>query len=103
MNAILPIAESANHHPDIAISWKTVEVTLTTHSEGGVTDKDFALAEAIDAWPAEDSPRDLLLAWIRLMDVPEDAPPRSSQPTLRPTREALDMTYLLLLVASSWC
>ncbi|MGH2958813.1 MAG: 4a-hydroxytetrahydrobiopterin dehydratase [Solirubrobacterales bacterium] len=55
LNAILPIAESANHHPDIAISWKTVEVTLTTHSEGGVTDKDFALAEAIDALPTEDS------------------------------------------------
>lgn len=49
LNAILPVAESAGHHPDIRISWKTVEVTLSTHSEGTVTDKDFALADAIDA------------------------------------------------------
>ena len=48
LNAILPVAEAANHHPDVEISWKTVTVTLTTHSEGGVTDKDVALAEAID-------------------------------------------------------
>jgi 4a-hydroxytetrahydrobiopterin dehydratase len=49
LNAILPLAEGANHHPDVEISWKTVTITLTTHSEGGVTDKDFALAEEIDA------------------------------------------------------
>ena len=49
LNAILPVAESAGHHPDVAISWKTVTITLTTHSEGHVTDKDHALAEAIDA------------------------------------------------------
>lgn len=46
---IVPLAEAANHHPDIAISWKNVTVTLTTHSEGGLTDKDFALAREIDA------------------------------------------------------
>ena len=49
MNRIVPLAEAANHHPDIAISWKNVTVTLTTHSEGGLTDKDFALARQIDA------------------------------------------------------
>ena len=48
LNAILPVAEAAGHHPDIAISWKTVEITLTTHSEGHVTDKDHALAAEID-------------------------------------------------------
>lgn len=48
VNAILPVAERANHHPDLAISWGVVRVTLTTHSSGGVTDRDFALAEEID-------------------------------------------------------
>ena len=41
-------AEAANHHPDIDIRWRTVTFTLSTHSEGGVTSKDFALAEQID-------------------------------------------------------
>jgi 4a-hydroxytetrahydrobiopterin dehydratase len=42
-------AEAMNHHPDLAISWDTVAVTLSTHSEGGLTADDFALAEKIDA------------------------------------------------------
>jgi 4a-hydroxytetrahydrobiopterin dehydratase len=42
-------AEAMNHHPDLAISWDTVTVTLATHSEGGITDNDFELAEKIDA------------------------------------------------------
>jgi 4a-hydroxytetrahydrobiopterin dehydratase len=37
-----------NHHPDLAISWNTVTVTITTHSEGGLTDNDFELAKRID-------------------------------------------------------
>lgn len=49
LNEILPIAEAANHHPDIQISWKEVTVVLTTHSEGEVTDKDYALAREIDS------------------------------------------------------
>lgn len=50
VNAILPLAEAANHHPDVEINWSTVTVTLTTHSEGGaVTGKDRALAAEIDA------------------------------------------------------
>ena len=40
-------AERANHHPDIAISWKRVTFTLTTHDAGGLTTKDFELARAI--------------------------------------------------------
>ena len=35
-------AEAADHHPDILINYKRVTLTYTTHSEGGVTDKDFA-------------------------------------------------------------
>lgn len=49
VNRIVPVAEAANHHPDLAISWKQVTVTLSTHSEGGLTGKDFALARDIDA------------------------------------------------------
>jgi len=48
VNRLTPIAEEMNHHPDLAISWNTVTVTLTTHSEGGLTDNDFELAKQID-------------------------------------------------------
>lgn len=41
-------AEAADHHPDIDIRWRTVTFTLSTHSEGGLTEKDFALAQTID-------------------------------------------------------
>lgn len=41
-------AEKADHHPDILMhGWKKVKITLSTHSEGGVTKKDFGLAEKI--------------------------------------------------------
>jgi len=42
-------AEAANHHPDIDIRWNKVTLTLATHSEGGLTQKDFDLAKKIDA------------------------------------------------------
>ena len=42
-------AEAADHHPDIDIRWRTVTFTLSTHSESGLTGKDFAMAEQIDA------------------------------------------------------
>ncbi len=48
VNALTPVAEEMNHHPDVAISWKDVEVTITTHSEGGLTANDFELARRID-------------------------------------------------------
>jgi 4a-hydroxytetrahydrobiopterin dehydratase len=46
--AVARAAEAADHHPDIDIRWRTVTFTLSTHSEGGLTEKDFALAEQID-------------------------------------------------------
>jgi 4a-hydroxytetrahydrobiopterin dehydratase len=49
VNRLTPEAEEMNHHPDLEISWKTVTVTITTHSEGGLTDGDFELARRIDA------------------------------------------------------
>ena len=49
VNRILPVAEEMNHHPDLEISWSTVTVVITTHSEGGLTENDFELASRIDA------------------------------------------------------
>ena len=48
VNAVGFLAERANHHPDILISWNKVTLTLSTHSEGGLTGKDFALARQIN-------------------------------------------------------
>lgn len=42
-------AEKANHHPDIDIRWNEVTLTLSTHSEGGLTQKDLDLAEKADS------------------------------------------------------
>ena len=49
VNRLTPEAEEMNHHPDLEISWNTVTVTITTHSEGGLTDGDFRLAGRIEA------------------------------------------------------
>ena len=48
VKAIVGPAEDMGHHPDLAISWDKVEVTITTHSEGGLTANDFELAGRID-------------------------------------------------------
>ncbi len=47
-NAIGFLAEAAYHHPDLAVTWGKVWVKLKTHSAGGITDKDFALAKKIE-------------------------------------------------------
>lgn len=50
VNQIMPLAEAADHHPDVLIyAYKKVKVMLFTHSEGKITDKDYALAQQIDA------------------------------------------------------
>ena len=49
VDALVEPAEGMNHHPDLEISWDTVKVTITTHSEGGLTANDFELASKIDA------------------------------------------------------
>ena len=49
VNAIATGAEEMNHHPDVAISWSKVTVTITSHSEGGLTNNDFELARKVDA------------------------------------------------------
>ena len=52
---VAQLAESMNHHPDIDIRWTTVIFRLSTHSAGGVTEKDLELARHIDV-AAEPSP-----------------------------------------------
>jgi 4a-hydroxytetrahydrobiopterin dehydratase len=47
VNRLTPEAEDMNHHPDLAISWNKVTVSITTHSEGGLTENDFELAGRI--------------------------------------------------------
>jgi 4a-hydroxytetrahydrobiopterin dehydratase len=49
VNRLTPAAEEMNHHPDLAISWNTVDCTLSTHSQGGLTENDFELAQQIDS------------------------------------------------------
>jgi 4a-hydroxytetrahydrobiopterin dehydratase len=49
VDAMTPVAEEMNHHPDLEISWDTVTVSLSTHSEGGLTENDFELAGKIDS------------------------------------------------------
>jgi 4a-hydroxytetrahydrobiopterin dehydratase len=70
VNAIGYRAEAAFHHPDLLVGWAQVIVKLQTHSAGGITEKDFALAkeiEAIATWlpekggPLEGFPK----KWIR--------------------------------------
>jgi len=48
VNKIAQAAESARHHPDITINYNVVGISLSTHSEGGITEKDFDLASEID-------------------------------------------------------
>ena len=48
VNKVAELAEQADHHPDILINYRRVTLTLSTHSEGGLTRKDFELAEKTD-------------------------------------------------------
>jgi 4a-hydroxytetrahydrobiopterin dehydratase len=49
VSSLVEPAEAMGHHPDLEISWATVKVTISTHSEGGLTAADFELAAKIDA------------------------------------------------------
>ncbi len=49
VNRLVAPAESMGHHPDLEISWNKVTVSLSTHSQGGLTGADFDLAAEIDA------------------------------------------------------
>lgn len=47
VNALVEPAEAAGHHPDLTISYNKVHITLTTHDAGGLTQKDFDLAQTL--------------------------------------------------------
>lgn len=49
MTRVALLAERMDHHPNWSNVWNTVEMTLSTHDAGGLTDKDMALAKAVDA------------------------------------------------------
>ena len=48
VNRLAAVAETADHHPDLAIAWDTVTVTWSSHSEGGVTENDLRMATEAD-------------------------------------------------------
>ena len=53
VNQVAALAEKADHHPDITLSYRDVRLELSTHSDGGLTDKDFAFASEINALPTD--------------------------------------------------
>jgi 4a-hydroxytetrahydrobiopterin dehydratase len=48
VNKVAILAEKADHHPDILVQYSKVKIALSTHSEGGLTEKDFSLANHIE-------------------------------------------------------
>lgn len=48
INRLAPRCEELDHHPDLALRWRWVDVELATHSAGGVTGRDLALARVVD-------------------------------------------------------
>jgi 4a-hydroxytetrahydrobiopterin dehydratase len=48
VNKLVEPAEEMNHHPDVAVSWNRVTVSITNHEAGGITAADFELARRID-------------------------------------------------------
>jgi 4a-hydroxytetrahydrobiopterin dehydratase len=53
VNRLAPRCEELDHHPDLALRWRWVDVSLSTHSAGGVTDLDFRLAQIVDELATE--------------------------------------------------
>ena len=49
VDSLVEPAEEMGHHPDLEISWDEVKVSISTHSQGGLTENDFELAKKIDA------------------------------------------------------
>jgi 4a-hydroxytetrahydrobiopterin dehydratase len=53
VNQVAALAEKSDHHPDIILSYRKVRLELSTHSDGGLTEKDFALAAEVNAVPTD--------------------------------------------------
>jgi 4a-hydroxytetrahydrobiopterin dehydratase len=56
VNEVASAAEAAGHHPDIDIRWNTVTLALSSHAEGGLTDRDFQLAARIQEFDQPTQP-----------------------------------------------
>lgn len=48
LNRIAEVAEQMDHHPDVTINYRRITFTLSTHDQGGITEKDFVLAGSIE-------------------------------------------------------
>ena len=48
ISRLAPVADDADHHPDIDIRYRNVKFALTSHDSGGITDRDFTMAAKID-------------------------------------------------------
>jgi 4a-hydroxytetrahydrobiopterin dehydratase len=57
VNALAEVAEAEGHHPDFTVHWNTVDVTLWTHTVGGLSENDFIVAAKLDRLPAAASAR----------------------------------------------
>jgi 4a-hydroxytetrahydrobiopterin dehydratase len=53
VNQVAALAEKHDHHPDILLSYRQVQLQLSTHSDGGLTERDFAFASEINTLPAD--------------------------------------------------
>ena len=53
VNQVAALAEKSDHHPDIVLSYRTVRLELSTHSDGGLTDRDFSFAAEINGIPTD--------------------------------------------------
>ncbi len=53
VNQVAALAEKSDHHPDIVLSYRKVRLELSTHSEGGLTERDFTFAAEINALPTD--------------------------------------------------
>lgn len=53
VNSVAALAETVDHHPDITLSYRSVRVELSTHSEGGLTPRDFEVAARLGALPTD--------------------------------------------------
>ena len=53
VNQVAVLAEKADHHPDIILRYRVVRLELSTHADGGLTDRDFAIASEINDLPTD--------------------------------------------------
>ena len=53
VNQVASLAEKHDHHPDILLSYRQVQLQLSTHSEGGLTERDFFFASEINTLPTD--------------------------------------------------